>query len=81
MRVLFEVGRKHPVGRESVRHLENLRRMVRGLAEEAGLQDPGAFALSWHILIQGSIVVAAEGDVEAAQRGKSMARQLIDQYR
>jgi AcrR family transcriptional regulator len=81
MRVLFELGRTHPVGRESVRHLENLRRMVRGLAEEAGLQDPGAFALSWHILIQGSIVAAAEGDVEAASRAKNLACLLIQQHR
>jgi hypothetical protein len=31
--------------------------------------------------MKGSIVSAAEGDVEAAGRGKSMARLLIDQYR
>jgi hypothetical protein len=31
--------------------------------------------------MEGSIVVAAEGDAQAARRGKSMARQLIDQYR
>jgi AcrR family transcriptional regulator len=81
MRVLIEMGRQHPLGRASVRHLENMRGMVRGLAEEAGLRDPGTFALSWHILIQGSIVVAAEGDVEAAARAKNMARLLIDQHR
>jgi hypothetical protein len=39
------------------------------------------FARPWHILMEGSIVVAAEGDTQAAQRGKSMARQLIEQYR
>jgi hypothetical protein len=31
--------------------------------------------------MKGSIVAAAEGDVEAARRAKSMARLLIDQYR
>jgi hypothetical protein len=30
--------------------------------------------------MKGSIVSAAEGDAEAAQRAKSMARQLIDQH-
>ena len=57
------------------------RAIVRRLAEEAGLRDTDSFARSWHILMEGSIVVAAEGDAQAARRGKSMARQLIDQYR
>lgn len=81
IKVLLELGPEHPAGGASVRHLEQLRAIVRHLAEEAGLRDTDAFAHSWHILIQGSIVVAAEGDTQAAQRGKSMARLLIDQYR
>jgi hypothetical protein len=31
--------------------------------------------------MKGSIVAAAEGDVEAAHRAQSMARELIDQHR
>ena len=81
IKVLLELGPNHPAGGASVRHLEQLRAIARHLAEEAGLRDTDSFAHSWHILIQGSIVVAAEGDVEAAQRGKAMARLLIDQYR
>ena len=80
-KVLLELGPGHPAGGASVRHLEQLRAIVRRLAEEAGLRATDSFARSWHILIQGSIVVAAEGDAQAARRGKSMARQLIDQYR
>jgi AcrR family transcriptional regulator len=79
--VLLEMGPEHPAGRASVRHLENIRSIVRGLAEEAGLRDPASFARSWHILMKGSIVSAAEGDVEAAHRAQSMARLLIDEYR
>lgn len=79
--VLLEMGPAHPAGRASVRHLDNIRSMVRGLAEEAGLRDPASFARSWHILMKGSIVSAAEGDVEAAHRAQSMARLLIDEYR
>ncbi len=79
--VLLEMGPQHPAGKASMRHLENIRSIVRGLAEEAGLRDPGSFARSWHILMKGSIVSAAEGDVEAAQRARSMARLLIDEYR
>jgi AcrR family transcriptional regulator len=80
--VLLETAdRKHPVGAASALHLENIRSIVRTLAEEAGLRDPAGFALSWHILMKGSIVQAAEGDREAAQRAKSIARLLLDQYR
>jgi hypothetical protein len=81
MRVLLEVGSKHPAGDASVRHLEQVRAIVRRLAEDAGLRDADSFARSWHILMEGAIVVAAEGDAQAARRGKAMARQLIDRYR
>jgi AcrR family transcriptional regulator len=81
MRVLLELGPEHPAGGASVRHLEQMRSMVRRLAEQASLRDTESFARSWHILMQGSIVAAAEGDTEAAQRSKSMGRLLIDQYR
>jgi AcrR family transcriptional regulator len=79
--VLLEMGAGHPVGAACVRHLDNIRGVVARLAEEAGLRDPESFARSWHILMKGSIVSAAEGDGEAAQRAKSMARLLIEQYR
>jgi AcrR family transcriptional regulator len=79
--VLLEMGVQHPAGGACVRHLENIRSVVRLLAEEAGIREADSFARSWHILMKGSIVSAAEGDVEAAQRAKSMGRLLIDQYR
>jgi AcrR family transcriptional regulator len=81
LRVLLELGPEHPAGGASVRHLEQIRAIVRHLAEEAGLRDIDSFASSWHILMQGSIFVAAEGDRQAAQRAKSMARSLIAQHR
>ncbi len=79
--VLLEMGPQHPAGRASARHLDNIRSIVSRLAEEAGLRDPASFAHSWHILMKGSIVAAAEGDAEAASRAKSMARLLIDLHR
>src|ERR1700732_2848314 len=81
IKVLLELGPEHPAGDASVRHLEQIRVIVRRLAKEADLRDTDSFARSWHILIQGAIVVAAEGDAQAARRGKAMARQLIDQHR
>ena len=71
----------HPVGRASADYLENIRSVVRNLALEAGLRDPDDFALSWHILMKGSIVQAAEGDVDAARRAQHLARLLIAEHR
>ena len=80
--VLLETGdREHPIGNASARYLENVRTIVRTLAEEAGLRDPGALALSWHLLMKGAIVQAAEGDRKAAQRAKAIAQLLLEQHR
>ncbi len=79
--VMLEMGPLHSAGRASVRHLEQIRSIVRRLAEEAGLRDTESLARSFHILMKGSIVAASEGDTHAAQRGKSMARLLIEQHR
>jgi AcrR family transcriptional regulator len=80
--VLLEVGGlDHPVGRASADHLANIRAVVRTLAQEAGLRDPEPFALSWHILMKGSIVQAAEGDRDAARRARALGQLLIEQHR
>lgn len=79
--VMLEMGPRHAAGHASVRHLENIRAVVRERAEQAGLRDPVSFAHSWHILMKGSIVAAAEGDAEAARRAKAMARLLLEDHR
>jgi AcrR family transcriptional regulator len=80
--VLLETAdRTTKVGAASAMHLENIRGVIRTLAQEAELRDVDEFALSFHILMKGSIVQAGEGDVDAAKRAQSMARSLIAQYR
>jgi AcrR family transcriptional regulator len=80
--VMLEIGNlDHPVGRASADYLENIRSVVRTVAQEAGLRDPDAFALSWHILMKGSIVQAAEGDRDAAKRAQALGRLLIEHHR
>ena len=80
--VLLEFGDlDHPVARASADYLENIRSLVRNLAFEARLRDPDAFALSWHILMKGSIVQAAEGDRDAAKRAQALGSLLIAQHR
>ena len=54
---------------------------MRERAETAGLRDADSFARSCHILMKGSIIAAAEGDLEAAHRAQDMARTLIEQHR
>ena len=76
---LLEVGDlDDPVGKASAAHLEYIRSVVRVLAEEAGIEDPEAFAKSWHVLMKGSIVQAEEGDTLAAKRAQGMAAALLD---
>jgi AcrR family transcriptional regulator len=82
IKVLLETGDlDHPVGRASATYLENIRSLVRTLADEAGLRDSEAFALSWHILMKGSIVQAAEGDHDAAKRAQALGHLLIEHHR
>ena len=67
-----------PMTRSSApRHLAGIRAFVRGLAEEAGIVDADGFARQWHILMKGSIVAAAEGDLEAAARARQMGALLL----
>ncbi|MGH3519904.1 MAG: TetR/AcrR family transcriptional regulator [Haloechinothrix sp.] len=79
--VLLEMRAEHPLGRASIQYLANIRAIVRALADEAGLRDTDEFARSWHILMNGAIISAAEGDLDAARRASAMARTLLDHHR
>jgi AcrR family transcriptional regulator len=81
VKVLLEMGAEHPLGQASIGYLGRIRQQVRLLAEEAGLEDSEAFALSWHILMKGSIIAAAEGDKQSARRARHMASGLIADHR
>jgi AcrR family transcriptional regulator len=75
---LIEIDdRKHPIHRKCRDQLANIRAFVASLAGDAGVVDPVAFARQWHILMKGSIVSAAEGDVDAALRAQEMGRLLL----
>ncbi|MQA26227.1 MAG: TetR family transcriptional regulator [Micromonosporaceae bacterium] len=79
--VLLEMGPEHRVGRACIDYLANIRGIVHDWAAEAGLDDPDGFARSWHILMKGSIISAAEGDTHAARRAQRMAWWLIEDHR
>src|ERR1700747_927289 len=71
----------HPAGQACIQYLDTIRQILRERAEAAGLVDVDDFARSWHILMKGSIIAAAEGDLQAAQRAQAMGRSLIEQHR
>jgi AcrR family transcriptional regulator len=78
---LLEVtARDSPVRNASVMHLANIRGYLCELAAEAGVQDPDSFARQWHILMKGSIVAAAEGDIHAASRARELGMLLLDHH-
>lgn len=79
--VLLEMGSSHPLGRASIDYLAKIRGHVQQLAEEAGLQRTEDFSRSWHILMKGSIISAAEGDTAAAMRARQLAGWLIEHHR
>lgn len=79
--VLLELGWDHPAGLASIEHLERIRTIVRERAEEAGLRDSDEFARRWHILMKGSIIASAEGDLEAARSAQEMGKLLISAHR
>jgi hypothetical protein len=51
---------------------------VRSLAEDAGAQDPDAFALQIQMLLLGAIVSAVNGHLEAARQARDVARLLLE---
>ena len=78
--VLLEMGPTHPLGQASVEHLARIRSIVKQFAIEAGLFAVEEFTRAWHILMKGSIVLAAEGDKNAAKVARDMAGMLIDRH-
>ena len=80
--VLLEIDDKDsPVRHATVEHLATIRAFLEGLATEAGIAEPDAFARRWHILMKGSIVSAQEGDLEAARRAQEVGRVLLERER
>jgi AcrR family transcriptional regulator len=76
--ILLETDAKdHPVRLATVHHLAEIRKFLRGLAEQAGVRDADDFSRQWHILMKGSIVAAGEGDKNAALRAREIGRLLL----
>ncbi len=69
-----------PVRKACVVHLANIRAFVCELASAAGVEEPERFATQWHILMNGSIVAAHEGDREAALAAQELGMLLLQRH-
>jgi AcrR family transcriptional regulator len=78
--LLESANRDGPIASACAAHLERVRDLLRGFAADAGLQDVDNFAHAFHLLMQGAVVHAEEGDADAAKRAQSMARDLIAKH-
>ena len=78
--VLLESKTGSPIRRAAAIHLAKIRAIVRGLAEEARLQEPERFAQAWHMLMKGSIVSAGEGNRNAARDAKYAAELILQNW-
>jgi AcrR family transcriptional regulator len=78
--LLESTNRDSPVARACIAHLERTRDVIRAFATEAGLRDVDNFAHAFHLLMQGAVAHAEEGDADAAKRAHAMARDLIDKH-
>jgi AcrR family transcriptional regulator len=69
-----------PVRQACVTHLANIRAFVAELATAAGIVDAQRFSTQWHILMNGSIVAAHEGDRDAALCAQELGRLLLERH-
>jgi len=68
----------NPVRAAAAAGLEHVRALIRGLAENAGVHDPDAFALQIQMLLLGATVAAVYGDLDAARQARDVARLLLE---
>lgn len=81
IRTMLEISdRSDPVRQASMTHLDNVRGLVRELAEVAGIADPDTFSRQWHILMTGSILAAEQGDRQAAERARELGILVLHQH-
>lgn len=66
-----------PVRRAALDHLARIRDYLHEQAVEAGIADPVRFARQWHMLMQGAIVAAHQGDMEAAVAAREQGLLLL----
>ena len=75
--VLLEYEADNKIHIAAAHHLAQIRSVLRELAVEAGIADPGDFADVWHMLMQGAIVSASGGNRNAAVQARRAAELVL----
>jgi anti-anti-sigma factor len=70
--------RRDPVRQACVEHLAAIRAYLCELAAGAGAPQPERLAAQWHILVNGAIVAAHEGDSDAAAKARELGMLLLE---
>lgn len=77
-KVMLETAeRGSAIRNASVMYLERVRALVESIAVQAGIADAAGFAHKWHLLMNGSIIAATEGDTEAGRRAREMGELVL----
>jgi AcrR family transcriptional regulator len=67
-----------PVRARAALGIENVFRFLCSLTEEAGIPEPETFARRWHALLNGGIVLASCGYLDAALRAREAGSALLE---
>jgi AcrR family transcriptional regulator len=78
--VLLEYQADNPLHESAAGHLAKIRAFVCDLAAKAGLDDGPMFCDVWHMLMNGSIIAAGEGNRGAALQARRAARIILDHW-
>ncbi len=75
--VLLEYEADNKIHIAAAEHLAQIRAVLRELAVEAGIADPGGFADVWHMLMQGAVISAGAGNRNAAAEARRAAELVL----
>lgn len=70
--MLETTDRGSAIRQASVRYLKRIRAYIESLATRAGIFEAAGFAHKWQLLMTGSIIAAAQGDLDAAGRARGI---------
>lgn len=78
--VLLEYQADNPLRVAAAGHLAKTRAFICDLATQAGIRDVSAFCATWHMLMKGATIAAAEGNRAAALQAKRAAQSILDHW-
>lgn len=77
IKTLIESPQGTAAHRAAAQHLSNVRLLIEGFAKQAGLKEAADFAAGWHMLLNGAIVAASQGNRNAARTARRAAALML----